>query len=89
MSRAATRHGRVIDASGAPVADAIVSVVSGTAATPEIAVLTDTDGAFRLGLPDGRFQIRAVAPNGATGTTDHDGANPNLEIVVRPTLDPT
>lgn len=84
MGPASTRRGRVVDATGAAVTDAVVSVVSGSAPTPEIAVLTDEAGGFSLGLPAGRYTVRAIAPDGASGSIEFHTDEARLEIVVRP-----
>jgi hypothetical protein len=55
---------------GAPVAGALVAVVSGTAPTPEIGIRCDTEGRFRVALPPGRFRLTARAPDGALGSTE-------------------
>lgn len=83
MNTVATRHGRVVDGRGEPVADALVTIESGTAPTPEITLITDEAGNFRLGLPDGRFRIRATAPGGETGTAETDGGPADEPILVR------
>ena len=50
--------GVITDASGAPIADMLVAIVSGTAAFPEIAAVTDSSGAYSLGgVPPGTFQV--------------------------------
>lgn len=67
------RRGQVIDAGGQPIADAMVSVVWGTAPTPEIGRRTDETGRFQVALPPGRFRVEAVAPGGATGLIEVDG----------------
>jgi protocatechuate 3,4-dioxygenase beta subunit len=83
MPQRVLRRGRVIDASGQPVAGALVSVVWGTAATPEIARRTDAAGAFQVALPDGRFRIRATVPDGRSGQVEvQGGAGGDIEIRV-------
>jgi hypothetical protein len=78
----ALRHGRVVDADGRAVAGALVSVVWGTAPTPEIARRTGDDGAFHVGLPPGRFRVQAVCASGALGETETEGGEGG-EIVIR------
>ena len=71
------RRGTVIDAERAPVPGALVAVEWGTAPTPEIAIETEEEGRFTIALPDeGRYRLRATAPNGATGLREIDGADP-------------
>lgn len=76
------REGRVIDAAGNPVSGALVSVVWGTAPTPEIGRRTNESGAFHVGLPQGRFRVQAVAPSGGSGTAEVDGSEGG-EIVIQ------
>lgn len=73
MAHRALRRGRVVDPVGRPVIGALVSVVWGTAATPEIARRTDATGSFHVGLPPGRFRVEAVAPSGRVGYVDVEG----------------
>jgi hypothetical protein len=57
--------GRVVDAAGAPVPEALVSIVAGTVPMPEIALMADAEGRFALRLPAGRFTLRAHGPGGS------------------------
>lgn len=75
------RRGRVIDADGRPVAGAFVSVTWGTAPTPDIARRTGDDGAFKVGLPPGRFRIRATASESRSGELEVEGGEGD-EIVI-------
>jgi hypothetical protein len=75
------RRGRVIDADGRPVAGAFVSVTWGTAPTPDIARKTGDDGVFQVGLPPGKFRIRATASESRSGEVEVDGGEGD-EIVV-------
>lgn len=72
----------VVDEPGRPVSGAFVTVDWGTAPTPEITLLTDTEGRARLGLPPGRFRIRAAAPGGE-GTSEVDVPGPSTAVVVQ------
>lgn len=54
----------MVDAGGSPLPGALVSVVWGTAPTPEIARRTDAAGGFQVALPPGRFRIEAVTQRG-------------------------
>lgn len=74
------RSGRVVDAAGRPVPGALVSVVWGTAPTPEIARCTNASGAFHVGLPPGRFRLEATTASG-TGQVEVEGG-PGEEIVI-------
>lgn len=61
----------------------MVMVVWGTAPTPEIAIVTDDDGRFRVALPPGRFRLEAHA-GGARGDIEVEvaGSAPEIAIVV-------
>jgi hypothetical protein len=83
MTQAALRIVRVLDALGNPVAGAFVTVVSGTAPTPEITLLTNAEGRARLGLPPGTFTIRAQSPEGRKGTAEVVGGESPDEIEIR------
>jgi hypothetical protein len=72
----------VVDADGRPAAGAIVSVVWGTAATPEIGIVADQDGRFRVALPPGRFRLQANA-GGEGGTTEVEIAGSAPDIAIR------
>ena len=83
MASRVLRRGRVVDTSGQPVAGALVSVVWGTAPTPEIGRRTDQAGAFQVALPDGRFRLRAKVPDGRSGEVEvQGGAGGEIEIRV-------
>jgi hypothetical protein len=71
-----------VDAAGAPVSGALIVVVEGSVAVPEIALQTDADGRFALALPPGRFTLRAHGPSG-TGEAriELPGAG-DVEIVI-------
>jgi carboxypeptidase family protein len=73
----------VVDETGRPVAGAFVTVDWGTAPTPEITLLTDAEGRARLGLPTGRFRIRAAAPGDGEGTSEVDVPGPSMAVVVQ------
>ena len=62
----------VVDEKGRPVTGAFVTVEWGTAATPEITLLTNAEGRAHLGVPHGRFLIRAAVPGGSEGTSEVD-----------------
>ena len=71
----------MIDAGGHPVAGAFVSVTWGTAPTPDIARKTGEDGTFQVGLPPGKFRIRATASESRSGEVEVDGGEGD-EIVI-------
>jgi hypothetical protein len=73
--------GQVVDARGAPVPDALVTIVAGTVPMPEMALMADADGRFTLRLPDGRFTLRA---HGAAGTGEAEVERPrDRQVVIR------
>jgi hypothetical protein len=74
------RKGRVVDAAGNPVAGALVAVVWGTVATPDIGRRTNQEGAFQVGLPPGQFRIRAFTEQ-AAGEVEVEGGE-GEEIVI-------
>jgi hypothetical protein len=76
------RRGRVVDASGAPVPDALIVIVASTVSMPEIALLSDNAGRFELGLPPGHFALRAHSPGGGRGEVELEGALNVEEIVI-------
>lgn len=75
------RAGRVLDASGRPVAGAVVAVVSGTAPTPEIGIRSGADGRFTVALPAGKFRLQAHA-GGQAGAVEVEGDG-GEEIVIQ------
>ena len=77
----------IVDETGRPVAGAFVTVEWGTAPTPEITLLTDAEGRARLGLPPGRFRIRAAAPGGGEGTGEVNVPGPAKAVIIRLTKD--
>lgn len=81
MRDRALRTGRVVDAAGRPIQGALVSVVWGTAPTPEIARRTDATGAFHVGLPPGRFRLEAATAS-EIGHVEVEGGM-GEEIVIR------
>ena len=83
MTKPAPRLVRVIDAQGNPLEGAFVTVISGSAPTPEITLLTDASGRVRLGLPPGTFTIQAQAPDGSQATAEAVGGASPDEIEVR------
>ena len=64
------------------IAGALVSVIWGTAPTPEIGRRTDRDGSFHVGLPTGSFRLRAVTESGSAGEAYVEGGEGG-EIVIR------
>lgn len=76
--------GRVVDARGDPLPDALVTIVAGTVPMPEIALVVDDDGRFRLRLPDGRFTLRAHAAGGSGETEVERPGDDTVVITVGP-----
>lgn len=64
MPERTLKKGHVIDENGDSLPGALVSVVWGTAPTPETARRTDAAGDFQVALPPGRFRIEAVTQRG-------------------------
>lgn len=57
-------------ATGLPVADATITIVSGPGAAADIAPLTNAKGRFRLdALAPGEWTLQALGPAGETGST--------------------
>lgn len=83
MTKAAPRSVRVLDGLGNPVAGAFVTVISGTAPTPEITLLTNAEGRARLGLPPGTFTLQAQSPDGTKVTAEATGGPSDEEIELR------
>lgn len=61
--------GRVVDADGTAVPEALVVIVAGSVPMPEIALLCDSEGHFSLRLPEGMFTLRAHG-QGRTGEAE-------------------
>lgn len=76
------RAGRVVDAEGQPAGEALVSVVWSTVAYPEMARVTEPDGTFTLGLPPGRFRLRAHTADGRSGEIETAGES-DEELVIQ------
>ena len=83
MTHGRVRTVHVVDWAGRPVAGAFVTVEWGTAPTPEITLLTDAEGRAPLGLPAGRFRIRAAVPGGGEGTSEVDVPGPSEAVIVQ------
>lgn len=60
-----TIAGRVVDAQGIPVRDAVVSIVLSPMGHADIAAITDQDGAFSLPAQDAGDYILEARPSGA------------------------
>ncbi len=62
-------HGRVVQDNGQAFVGATITVVSGEGREPDMLPVSDVDGSFVLdGLPEGEWLLRALGPNGETGT---------------------
>ena len=79
--------GRVLTAAGRPVAGARVHFVRGPVALPDVALLTDANGAFTLSAPaPGTYQLGCAADGFAPATVAVDvaGGQPaKVEIRLR------
>ncbi|KJC50373.1 hypothetical protein UP09_04855 [Bradyrhizobium sp. LTSP885] len=73
------KRGIVVDAGGRPVAGALIAVVHGTAAVPEIGIRADDQGTFYLSLPAGSFTVEGHSPDGARGRIDIDVTDSSSE----------
>jgi hypothetical protein len=75
-------EGVVVDGAGAGVAGCFVSRKPLTPVLdPEIAIASEADGSFHLGLVPTEWILRVTCPNGATGQTDEPVVVPDQEIV--------
>jgi hypothetical protein len=54
-------QGQVVNAGGRPVPDARVMVLAGPGSFTDTALLTDDEGRFTLGLPDGDYELGVQA----------------------------
>lgn len=72
MSEAPAAFVRVVDETGAPVAEALVSVAWSNVPFPEIALVTNAKGEVRMHLEKGQYQIVAHAPDGRQGSLEAD-----------------
>ncbi len=78
-----TRHRiLVLDGSGRPIAGAVVALARSSVPFPEIALLTDENGAIELQLPPGAFAFRVRAPGDASSDVEVTSPGP-AETVVR------
>jgi hypothetical protein len=62
--------GVVVDEGAEPVPGALVAVVESSTPVPEMAIRADEAGRFGIRLPEGRFRIRAHAPDGRAGEAE-------------------
>lgn len=77
--------GQVVDGAGSGVADATVVVVDAPGPVPDIAAVTDFGGRFGFdGLPEGRYRLRAMGPDGGEGQADAtvSGSDQTAECVI-------
>jgi hypothetical protein len=59
-----------VDAAGRPVTDARVALTAAPVEVPDVAVLTDEDGGFSLGVPvAGSYRIAAHGDHGSAQET--------------------
>jgi carboxypeptidase family protein len=79
-------RGRVVDARGEPVVDAVVGSqsLSGASTTPG-EVLSDASGAFTVtNIPAGHYTVRANSPEGEGSATDVESGARDVVIAVAP-----
>lgn len=69
MAPAALITGHVTDPAGRPIAQARVFITEAPVATPDIAALTDDDGAFALTAPAAGDYAVAIAASGFAAST--------------------
>lgn len=84
MSATRRLDGQVVDETGRPLEGAAVVVEWGTAATPEIAAVTDAYGCFAMSLPPGRYRLAARAEGDRQGKVEVDEDDRTIEIGVAP-----
>lgn len=89
MSPQFRKRGFVVDAAGRPVPGALIAVVHGTAAVPEIGIRADGHGAFYVSLPAGSFTIEGRSPDGDRGRIDLDVSEDASEKAFTLRLDQT
>jgi hypothetical protein len=70
-----------MDAEKRPIAGALVSVVWGTSPTTDIGRRTNDEGAFQVGLPPGRYRLRAVKGE-AFGEVELEGGKGDEIVIV-------
>jgi hypothetical protein len=81
MSRV-LHHGRVTRRDGARANKALVFVKTGTAPTPEIGIVCNEDGEFKLALPPGRYVVEARSNDGRSGTVEIETQDHAREISI-------
>ena len=70
-----------MDGKGSPVSGVLISVESGTAPYPDVAISSNDEGKFSVYLPSGRFRLGAYSQDGSYGTVELDSTvNPHLVI---------
>lgn len=79
--RTATVSGRVTDRAGAPLSDAVVSVVSTATFRISAKTVTGTDGHFALRAPQGQFYLTASGTDATGGSSDATGYLSDYRIV--------
>jgi hypothetical protein len=76
--------GVVRDRTGAPVAEAVVSLAAGPVPLPDIAALTGPDGSFRVTAPmPGAYQLVCYLPDGERIAATVDIAAGAREVAVQ------
>lgn len=64
------KKGIVTDLEGRPAGGALIAVIRGTAAVPEIGIRADEAGNFQISLPNGTFTVEGHSPDGARGSIE-------------------
>ena len=82
MTDAKSVRVKVVDERGVGIPGAFVSILRSTVAFPEIALVTDRDGAVQLSLPEGKFVIGANALGKGQGELEIDSSIVDRELVV-------
>jgi len=81
-NRRILRRGRVIDATGRPIAGALVSIVWGTLPTTDIARRTNDEGVFQVGIEPGRYRLQAVKSDVISEVEVEGGEGGEIIIVI-------
>ena len=80
--------GKVHDPAGAPLSFARLYIVDGPVSVPDIAILSGSDGSFRLDVPaPGRYRLGCALDGYATRTVEVDvvaNAETRVEITLTP-----
>lgn len=78
--------GRVVDTDGKPVVDAAVSIPSGSAPVPKMAIFTDADGLYSWYVPAGTFTVEVYRDGYVTQQSEvtiGDGESVELDFTMQ------